>query len=208
MAQLIFGTSFSVTRVAVCSGNHDLNAESPGGERIADWFDDLQTFQIATDGMAIWFGDVMVSVFPWWDGPEAKARIAEQLARDAQESPAFWAWVYHAPPAQSPTSWAGSRFFGDPELSEWIETYQPDLVLSGHVHQAPFVTDGAWADKTGKTWVFNMGQQPGEIPSHIIFDTSHGKALWYSIAGSEELDLNAADAAPQPLTAAPDWITA
>jgi Icc-related predicted phosphoesterase len=69
--------------------------------------------------------------------------------------------VHHAPPAQSPTSWGGNRYFGDVELREWIERYQPNIVLSGHVHQSPFVKEGSWVDRIGETWVFNAGQHAG-----------------------------------------------
>ena len=194
-------------RVVVCSGNHDLNAESASGERIADWFDSLTALQIVSDGMHTRVQDTMISVFPWWDGPEAKARIADQLEAEAPAPDDFWLWVYHAPPQDSPTSWGGRRHFGDPALTQWIAQYQPALVLSGHVHQAPFVPGGSWADRIGPTWVFNMGQQPGDIPSHIIVDTAQRKALWNSIAGAEELDLSDGSE-PQPLHAAPEWLTA
>ena len=79
--------------------------------------------------------------------------------------------MHHAPPAKSPTSWGGDRYFGDVELREWIDRYRPDIVLSGHVHQSPFVKDGSWVDRIGETWVFNAGQQFGAPPTHVIIDT-------------------------------------
>lgn len=195
-------------RVVVCSGNHDLNAQSDSGERIADWFDSLTALQIVSDGMNARIGDTTISVFPWWDGPEAKARIAQQLEAEAAQAGDFWLWAYHAPPQDSPTSWGGRRSFGDPALSDWIAQYKPALVLSGHVHQAPFVPGGSWADRVGATWVFNMGQQPGDVPSHIVVDTTQRMALWNSIVGAEELNLSGADETPRALQAAPEWLTA
>lgn len=194
--------------VAVCSGNHDLNTEDSDGERVPQWLASVSDLGIAVDGGRRWFGDTMLSVFPWWDGPEAKARIAAQMAEDAREAPTTWIWAYHAPPGDSPTSWGGTRHFGDPDLRHWVETYQPAAVLCGHVHQAPFVSGGSWADRLGKSWVFNMGQQPGEVPAHIILDTAQRKAVWSSFDGSEMLDLAAGQARPEPLTAAPDWLRA
>ncbi len=196
------------TRLIVCSGNHDLNARNSGGERMPDWLADLGAPEITVDGERTWLGDTLVSVFPWWDGPDAKAQIAAQLSRDAQERKGTWIWAYHAPPANTPTSWGGQRHFGDPELTRWLEVYAPDVVLCGHVHQAPFIRDGAWADRIGDTWVFNMGQQPGDIPSHIILDTKHFRAMWNSISGAEELDLTAPTGRPVALSAAPDWLRA
>ncbi|MDJ0858036.1 MAG: metallophosphoesterase [Dinoroseobacter sp.] len=196
------------TRLIVCSGNHDLNAKKPDGERVPDWLGELGARNITVDGDRARFADTLVSVFPWWDGPDAKARIAVQLARDVQEPRTSWIWAYHAPPADTPTSWGGRRYFGDPELTRWIEAYGPDLVFCGHVHQAPFTKEGAWADRVGSSWVFNMGQQPGEIPSHIIVDIARQKAMWTSIAGAEELDLSTETSRPVPLSAAPDWLRA
>ena len=77
-----------------------------------------------------------------------------------------WIWVHHAPPANSPTSWGGKRFFGDVELVQWIQSYQPSMVISGHVHQSPFIPDGSWFDRLGGTWVFNAGLQAGRPPAH------------------------------------------
>jgi hypothetical protein len=58
--------------------------------------------------------------------------------------------VYHGPP-EGPLAWTGSRFFGDPELPALIERHQPDVVLCGHIHEAPFVAGGAWHDRVGST---------------------------------------------------------
>ncbi len=74
-----------------------------------------------------------------------------------------------------PISWGGARYFGDVELRAWIEQYRPDIVLSGHVHQSPFIPDGSWVDRIGPTWVFNAGQQPGALPTHIVIDTERGR---------------------------------
>ena len=102
---------------------------------------------------------------------DRQAGIGEQLAEAATKRPERWIWIHHAPPAKSPTSWGGDRYFGDVELREWIEQYRPDMVLSGHVHQSPFVKEGSWVDRIGPTWVFNAGQQFGAPPAHIVIDT-------------------------------------
>ena len=70
-------------------------------------------------------------------------------SRRAAERAQRWIWVHHAPPANSPTSWGGKRFFGDVELVQWIAQYQPSMVISGHVHQSPFIPDGSWFDRLG-----------------------------------------------------------
>jgi Icc-related predicted phosphoesterase len=195
------------TRLIVCSGNHDLDENTSAGERVAGWLQDLGAAEIVKDGERLQLGPVLVSVFPWWDGPATRDVIARQMERDAPTDGTPWIWVYHAPPNDSPTSWGGSRYFGDPELAAWIRQRQPDIVLSGHVHQAPFIGQGAWADRVGQSWVFNMGQQPGDMPAHIIFDPVQGKAMWHSIAGTEELDLRKTGARPEPVQGVPGWLT-
>ena len=102
-----------------------------------------------------------------------------------------WIWVHHAPPADSPISWGGKRFFGDVELVQWIKTYQPSMVISGHVHQSPFIPDGSWFDRLGDTWVFNTGLQPGRPPVHIVLDIDDGTAFWLAAGDAQCIDLNA-----------------
>ena len=113
---------------------------------------------------------VLFTVCPWWDGPLVKDKIATQFADAAAMRLGKWIWIHHAPPANSPTSWGGARYFGDVELVQWIGQYRPDMVVCGHVHQSPFVHDGSWYDRIGATWVFNVGQQFGRPPAHIVLD--------------------------------------
>jgi len=98
--------------------------------------------------------------------------------------------VYHWPPFGSPTCWTGRRHYGDTDLPAWIESYRPDLVLTGHVHEPPFKPDGAWADRIGDTWVFNPGRQIGPVPAHVEIDLDAGRAMWWSLMGSEEFALS------------------
>jgi len=146
---------------------------------------------------------------PWWDGPIVRAGIGEQLAQASAKRTGRWIWIHHAPPAKSPTSWGGTRYFGDVELREWIEQYRPDMVLSGHVHQSPFVEEGSWVDRIGPTWVFNAGQQIGAPPTHIMIDTGEEEALWFSAAGNQFVRLDEPLERPVPrLDALPGWLKA
>jgi len=195
------------TRVIVCSGNHDLDAEQEDGERVADWMLDLSGLGVVSDGESVSVSGVRFSSFPWWDGPETKKRVQLQLEADAAQAHDHWVWVYHAPPADRRVSWGGQRHYGDPDLVAWIERFQPDLVLSGHVHQSPFIPDGSWVDRIGRTWVFNTGQQPGERPSVIVFDLDRDEAVWLSMVGGQQLALGEPSARPAALNALPDWVT-
>ena len=178
------------TQLLVCSGNHDLNVRGGEGERIARWLEPVRESGIITDGDSFGMNDTLFTVCPWWDGPKTRERISEQLAADAGKSRKNWIWVYHGPPDNSPTSWTGTRHYGDAELVSWIEQYQPDIVLTGHIHEAPFVDDGSWVDQIGSTWIFNSGREAGSYPPHIVIDVDEKTALWCTQKNAELVPLN------------------
>jgi Icc-related predicted phosphoesterase len=197
-----------VTRVILCSGNHDLDERNAEGEKFARWVGDVRDLGIACDGDSLTIGDTLFTVCPWWDGPLLRQRIEEQLREAATGRLKRWIWVHHAPPTNSSTSWGGKRYFGDVELAQWIQGYQPSMVISGHVHQSPFVTDGSWFDQLGVTWVFNAGHQFGRPPTHIVLDIDDGTAFWLSAAGDETIDLNAPLQRPAAsIVDPPNWLT-
>jgi Icc-related predicted phosphoesterase len=197
------------TRVLICSGNHDLDAKSESGEKVAQWLSAAQHEGVLCDGESVEIEDTLFTVCPWWDGPIVKAAIAAQLASASSTRSRKWIWVHHAPPANSPVSWGGDRYFGDVELKDWIDQYRPDMVLSGHVHQSPFLKQGSWVDRIGPTWVFNAGQQFGAPPAHIVIDTAVEKAFWLSAAGNQVVKLNSALERPvQRAQSIPDWLIA
>jgi Icc-related predicted phosphoesterase len=178
------------TRVIVCSGNHDLNARGTADERFARWLGKAREMGLPTDGDFLEIGDTTITICPWWDGPNSRDAVAALLARDAARRGKRWIWIYHAPPDESPVSWAGQRHFGDVELLGWIRQYNPDLVLCGHIHQSPFRSGGSWVDLIGSTWVFNAGRQIGPCPTHIILDLDAPAAEWFSLAGTERVRLD------------------
>ncbi len=182
------------TRLVVSSGNHDLNLRAENGERVATWLAEGHVPGVLTDGAYAEIEDTSITVCRWWDGPLGCADVGRQLARDAERRRRRWIWVYHAPPEASPVSWTGTKHYGDAELVRWTQQYQPELVLTGHVHESPFRTGGSWVDRIGDTWVFNAGRQIAPCPAHVIFDTTAGTAIWSSLAGSELVKLD------EPLT--------
>lgn len=175
--------------LAVSSGNHDLTGPDEHGEQAALWLSDARAAGIATDGDSVLIGDTLVTICPWWDGPAGRAAVAAQFEADGARRPAHWFWVYHWPPLGSPTSWSGRRDYGDADLVGWIDEHRPDVVFTGHVHEAPFKPDGGWADRIGDTWVFNAGNQMGRVPSHIDTDLKSGTATWVGLLGTESLKL-------------------
>jgi Icc-related predicted phosphoesterase len=185
--------------LVVSSGNHDLVGHNAAGEKMASWMSKVRRLGIPSDGQSLLLGDTLVTVCGWWDGPSAREEVAAQLAADAPRRPARWVWVYHSPPSGSPTSWNGTRHYGDADLSGWIGEYRPDLVLCGHIHQSPFRSGGSWIDRIGDSWVLNAGCQIGPIPAHVVFDTAAREAKWFSLAGSERARLDGAEPKREPL---------
>ncbi|MBN9690808.1 MAG: metallophosphoesterase [Verrucomicrobia bacterium] len=169
--------------VLVCSGNHDGDQRSAADESVARWLQDARSTRIAVDGDSVEQDGTLITLCPWWDGPESRAALEAQLARDAARSKDRWIWIHHAPPDRSPTSWTGKKFGGDEFLVGWIEKYQPTLVMCGHIHNAPFYPNGSWVDRLGKTWVFNPGRQIGPNPAHIALDLTTMSAEWISLEG-------------------------
>ena len=193
--------------IVICSGNHDLDETTPAGEKYARWVGSARRLSILADGDTATLGDFMLTVCPWWDGPETRAAIGAQLEKAADEPHQSWMWIYHAPPTNSPTSWSGHRSFGDEALAGWIGQYAPDLVFCGHVHEAPFARGGSWADRIGTTWVFNAGKQIGPVPTHIAIDTVAGEAAWFSFEGAESVKLGQPLVRPIPaLSEMPAWM--
>jgi Icc-related predicted phosphoesterase len=177
-------------RIAVSSGNHDLTGADGSGERAALWLEEARNHGIATDGDSLQIGDTLITICPWWDGPDGRAAVAAQLADDAARRPARWVWVYHWPPLGSPTCWTGRRDYGDADLGGWIDEHGPDVVLTGHVHEPPFKPDGSWVDRIGETWVFNPGRQIGATPTRVELDLDDRTATWVSLLGTETVSLD------------------
>ena len=85
------------------------------------------------------------------------------------------------------------KFAGDEVLRRWIDRFQPDFVLSGHIHNSPFYEAGSWIDRIGRTWVFNPGRQTGVAPATIVLDLAMMSAEWNSIEGRSIRDLRVAE---------------
>ncbi len=175
--------------VLVSSGNHDGDRPGTGGPHWAEWLHESGGRRMVVDGDSHEQDGVLFTLCPWWDTEDSRAEVAALLERDAAKPRQTWIWVYHAPPAGSPLAWDGRREFGDGALRDWIARYQPDLVLCGHIHHAPFTANGTWHDRIGRTMVFNAGKQIGPVPACIEFDLETGLATWRSLAGVETVCL-------------------
>lgn len=180
MTAAILGRLADETTVIACSGNHDLSARRPDGEKAAAWLADVDP-RVATDGACVSVGTDLVSVCPWWEGDATRTELERQLESNArQRGEGAWLWAYHSPPDASPTSWSGTRHYGDDVLNRLMGEHTPDVVLTGHVHDSPFRSDGGWHDRIGSTLVLNAGRSAGPIPAHLVVDTSSGEVNWWS----------------------------
>lgn len=180
MTQAFLAELARVTVVVANSGNHDLDVRRADGEKRAAWLVEAEG-AFHTDGACLAVGDDLVSVCAWWEGANTRGELEAQLATDAgRRGGATWIWAYHSPPDASPTSWGGQRHFGDDVLNALIDEHRPDLVLTGHVHDAPFRPDGSWHDRVGSTLVLNAGRHIGPVPAHLIVDTAAGTVEWWS----------------------------
>jgi Icc-related predicted phosphoesterase len=199
----------ALTTLVTCSGNHDLDSQTAEGEKTARWFSDIRNMGISADGDSLMIDGTLFTVCPWWDGPVTRAAVGAQFARDAAKEKKRWVWVYHAPPADSPTSWDGKRSYGDKELTQWIAEHRPDLVFSGHVHYAPVQPGGSWIDRIGSTSVFNAGYQLGPMPACVVIDTDEEGILWFSTTRVEQARFSALEPhRAEPITEIPAWFTA
>ncbi len=173
-------------RVLVCSGNHDGDSRNAADESVAAWLQAARADDILVDGEGVTIDGARITICPWWDGDQSRGELERFLAGEAQLKPADgrWVWLYHAPPTGSRTSWTGRKFIGDDALRGWIERFQPDAVLGGHIHNSPFYQEGSWIDRVGRTWVFNPGRQIGPRPTTIVLDLGAMTAEWTSQEGT------------------------
>ena len=174
-----------VTKLMVCSGNHDGNEKNSNNEFIAPWLQEVRDTNLFVDGDNFSFGNNTFTIFPWWDGDVTRQELAEQIKTASEGKGDNWIWIYHAPPDESSTCWVGNRFIGDVELNRWIEQYSPAVVICGHIHESPFKKDGSWIDRINQTWILNAGNNIGDVPAHINLDLESKHAEWVSLAGIE-----------------------
>ena len=175
--------------VLASSGNHDLDGPGDNGEQVAGWLRRVDADRVLVDGASTDVDGVRFTVCPWWDGPATRADVDAQLADAAVGRPDLWVWIYHSPPAGTPLCRDGRREFPDHDLAAWIDEHQPDIVICGHIHQAPWAKGGSWHARLGRTLVVNAGKQIGHVPPHITIDTAALTAHWFGVFDSETIDL-------------------
>jgi Icc-related predicted phosphoesterase len=94
-----------------------------------------------------------------FDPARRSPTIADALgALEAATAPAATVFVFHSPPRDTACDLTGSRVHvGSRAMRRFIERHQPPLVLSGHIHESPRISNG-YRDAIGRTVVVNPGQ--------------------------------------------------
>ena len=144
----------------------------------------------------------------WEDGePETPARLAGWSSRDgtmrefafdpdrrtptiaaaldtlaARIVPGETLCVLHSPPRGTRCDqMSGGAHVGSRAIRHWVETHQPPLVLSGHIHESPRVS-GAWRDEVGRSIVVNPGQFGSPRLCGVWFDPQRpGETLRHTV---------------------------
>ena len=181
------------TRLLVCSGNHDGDSRNEADESVAGWLKQAKADHLYVDCDHVEIDETLVTICLWWDGLYSRAALERMLEEASTRPRKKWIWMHHAPPDKYRVSWTGKHFAGDAFLVEWIHRFQPEIVLSGHVHRAPFYPDGSWIDRVGRTWVVNPGRQIGPAPTFITFDLDAMTAEWVSMDDQARQAFDAAE---------------
>lgn len=177
----------SSSHVLVASGNHDVRV--PGD---AVWHELLVETGCFVDGDTVIFDQAAITLCPWGEAPVAEAALSQLLGAAAAPIDRPWIWVHHEPPAGARVSRDARQTGGNGALAQLVRRLRPDLVLSGHIHDAPFVRGGAWIDRMADTWLINPGRQPGEVPAHVVLDLDLDEARWSALGVLDERRLGLA----------------
>lgn len=166
-----------VTRVAICSGNHD----NAGGQITADrapvyeWFHALRSEpRIITDGVTQVLDDLVVTTVPYHCSKEQKSIWLDRGTTIRKERGNRWLVLHHVPPNIQPAA-SGE----ESEALALLLAYQPDFFVCGHARAYPYLTGNSWAQKIGGVNVLVPGQLlRAPFPNHIVVDTKSARASW------------------------------
>jgi len=184
--------------VAVCSGNHE-NWLTPFNHDI-HWLRGKKlhcTGDTETQLLNRTKEKVIVTCIPWRDSEElilmhsthgimsldledeeiernvALATLLQGAKLKTENPEALWICLHHNPPSFSQLS---KREEASNVLSDWIETYQPDLVLCGHIHTPPQAFE-----RFGKTLASNPGRGAETVGLNQIIATRQGSGWEFEV---------------------------
>jgi hypothetical protein len=187
-----------VTRVILCSGNHDLDERNPEGAKIARWVGELRELAIACDGDSLAIGDTLFFSFPVVGRAGVRQRIDEASRGGHAKAKANARSEAKAMDLGAPR--AASQFPDQPgrqalfprrrarAVDRTLPAFDGDLGAMCINRPCP---DGSWFDRLGNTWVFNTGRQPGRLPTQIALQIDDGRVFWLGDGEAQHIDLNA-----------------
>ena len=168
----------SITRGAICSGNHDNTGHQVVRDRapVYEWLADLgQVPNLITDGCTRVLDNIIITTVPYYCTPAQKAVWLERGASIRNSHPGYkWVVIHHVPPPlrQSPM---GEEI----EAGELLKRYEPDFFIAGHIHDLPYQPGNSWHKQIGRTRVILPGQRLGaSFPNHVILDLPSGEGRW------------------------------
>jgi len=159
-----------VTRVAICSGNHDNAGRQVSADRapVYGWFRALgREPNIITDGATDTVNDLIVTTVPYHCSKGQKMVWLDRGLSLRRQRGIKWLVLHHVPPKTYPDALGEVA-----EAADLLQLYRPEYFISGHSHQFPYFIGNGWAQKIGEVKVFVPGQLLGApVPNHIVLNT-------------------------------------
>jgi hypothetical protein len=166
-----------LTRVAICSGNHDDAGRQISVDRapVYEWLAGLgKAPNIITDGITQAENDLVVTTVPYHCSKEQKSVWLDRGKILRRQRQSRWLVLHHVPPRAYPGSTGEER-----EAAELLRAYRPEYFFSGHSHQFPYFAGSSWAQSVDGANVLVPGQLlNAPFPNHIVMNTESGQARW------------------------------
>jgi Icc-related predicted phosphoesterase len=126
--------------------------------------------------------------YPFWQKPEEE--ILEDLKRLEAEAgdPATTVFVVHCPPGPTSLDTSfGGQHFGSRAVRTWLAASTKRVVLSGHIHEAPFMPGGAWTEVIDGTPCYQPGGWHDEGLCAVLLDLdAPQEASWIQNLGKPQ----------------------
>lgn len=148
------------------------------------WMDFARALGVAVDNenslLRTAGGPVLVTAVPWRFGRETLSLRRPHpddvsLVRTGREMSATarcpWVLLAHDPPAPSKVSTNKD----ENATRILVRAFQPDICVSGHLHQAPFAEVGDIAVRIDQTLCINPGRVEGTVPRAVALELVAGE---------------------------------
>ena len=166
-----------VTRVALCSGNHDNAGRQISADRapVYEWLYELgKDSRIITDGSTEVLDDLILTTVPYHCSREQKSVWLDRGASIRLQRRLPWLVLHHIPPIAYPGSTREET-----EAAELLLAYRPDYFVSGHSHQFPYFPGSSWRQIVNGVNVLVPGQLlSAPFPNQIVLNTESKEAAW------------------------------